>query len=72
MKGICRFDYLNLCGTIHIRLQECELNVSNDSLTCLSLLILPYALHVRVDGNNSHVVESVGIQVPQDGGGGAS
>lgn len=43
-----------------------------ESLTCLSLLCFSYALHVGVDGNNSHVVDGVGIQVPQDGAGGAS
>ncbi len=44
----------------------------DESLTCLSLLSLPNALHVWVDRNNSHIVDGVGIQVPQDGAGGAS
>lgn len=44
----------------------------HESLTCLPLLGLPYAIHVWVHGNNSHIVDGVGIQVPQGGGGGAS
>lgn len=44
----------------------------SDPLTCLSLLLLPYALHVWVDWNDRHLVRGVRVQVPQDGGGGAT
>lgn len=49
-----------------------ELTVLNDSLTCLSLLGLTNAVCVWVDGNNGHVIDGVGVQVPEDGGGGAA
>lgn len=43
-----------------------------EPLTCFSLVLLPNAVHIRVNGNNSHAVDRVRVQVPQSGAGGAS
>lgn len=42
-----------------------------EPLTCFSLLLLPNAVHIRVNRNNSHTVDRVRVQVPQSGAGGA-
>ena len=47
-------------------------SVRKEPLTRPSLLSLSDALHVGVNRNHSHVVERVGVQVPQGGGGGAA
>lgn len=43
-----------------------------EPLTCFSLLLLPNAVHIWVNRNNSHAVDRVRVQVPQSGAGGAS